>query len=102
MVHRLAIVGRAYEPSSGHGLEAKLVAWLRVDPVHREQATEWLQHPFPPPTDRKGMPPLEWALRDLELRKPIEGALGIEHSESRIEGTLRRTRWPRWLRFRWR
>jgi hypothetical protein len=77
LVARLGGTGRVYRPpTGGEDIEAILLEWIGDDPRHREQALQWLNHPPPPSVDEHGRPPLSWSHRELELRRPIETALG--------------------------
>lgn len=83
VVARLSNIGRAYRPPAGFDdVESALLEWVARDPGNRERALEWLNYPPPPSVDDQGFPPLPWAKRELELRKPIGAALGIGHKSS--------------------
>jgi len=96
VVARLSDTGRVRQPPSGFDdVESALLEWIARDPENRHQALSWLEYPPPPSADEQGLPSLPWALRELELRKPIDAALGISHEPPRI-GFLRIDHY-RWL-----
>lgn len=98
LTHRLGLSGRVYDLPPPHSdLEEALVSWLKADAEHCAQATAWLAHPTSPPCDTEGLFLRSWASRELELRRPIMEALGIEVPDNEIRGFTRLLR-PRPIR----
>lgn len=78
LIAKLSRTGCVYKPQGGHGsVKQTLVHWLGADSRHRERALEWLAHKDPAAVEDHGLPPTSCARRDLELRRPIERALGV-------------------------
>ena len=80
LVERRRITRQLYgvcdTPPRDSTTEQALLLWLEADAQHRAQALAWLAHSLPTSTRTPSQAPLSWATRDLELRRPIEAALG--------------------------
>jgi hypothetical protein len=97
IVDRLAELPRIYSPPQGYDdLESAVAAWL-TQPSRRTLAETWLTH-CQLRQPKTGRPDSGWALREYELRQPLEAFLGVPPADGGMLGRVR----PRGYRGRWR
>lgn len=96
LVTRLSRTGRVYTPQATHrSVEQTLVHWLGQTAGIGSERWDGL-HKDPGAVEDHGLPPTSWARRDVELRRPIERALGVAalggdtDTASRTVGVVRR------------